>query len=87
LSPGASGPGVVAHQDGPDTKVESEGIILVAKSFFRPPLTLTLSPRWERGDKRKELLANAINNLVILNAAPLPYESRRLKKRDSSLRL
>ena len=30
----------------------------VAKSFFLSPLTLTLSPRWGRGDKRKKLLAS-----------------------------
>jgi hypothetical protein len=29
------------------------------KVFSYPPLTLTLSPRWGRGDKRQEFLANA----------------------------
>jgi hypothetical protein len=35
--------------------------ILIAKSFFLSPLTLTL-PQGERGIIRKELLATAINS-------------------------
>jgi hypothetical protein len=40
--------------------------IAVAKSFFLPPLTLTLSPARGRGEKKKKkkLLANHIKKLV-----------------------
>jgi hypothetical protein len=41
-------------------------LIAIAKSFLLPTLTLTLSPRWGRGDKRKEVSVNAI---IILKSA------------------
>jgi hypothetical protein len=45
-----------------------------AQKFIQPPLTLTLtltltlSPRWGRGDKRKELLADAIKHEKVSGA-------------------
>jgi hypothetical protein len=45
-------------------------VIAVAKSFFLPPLTLTLSPAGGRGDKRKKLLGCHINSFKICASGP-----------------
>jgi hypothetical protein len=46
------------------TKVVNGEFYKRLKSLFLPPLTLTLSPRGGRGDKRKKLLAKAISPIL-----------------------